>query len=80
MTRSEKIASIVLLISVCTLSVIPGCAPHSGLDSGNIKYRLSDGYLATCKYAEMHGCGLKLYQCTDGKVYMCQTNLAEIGQ
>jgi hypothetical protein len=44
------------------------------------QYRLNDGTVVECKGAAIWECGMKLYDCTNGITYRCQTNVQELPQ
>lgn len=41
-------------------------------------YELFDGTQVECRWTDQTPCGLKLYDCTNGQVYNCQTSVTEL--
>jgi hypothetical protein len=41
------------------------------------QYELFDGKVVECRWADQTPCGVKLYDCTDGQKYTCQTGVTE---
>lgn len=42
------------------------------------QFQLMNGSVVSCRWIDDEPCGLKLHDCTDGKVYQCQTGVVEL--
>lgn len=61
---------------ILIVALLAGCAeddawPRTG-------FELESGQIVQCRWVDETGCGLKLYDCADGRTYTCQVNVGEL--